>query len=147
MSGGRLPPSNAFSVGQQQPYLNHDAGNHFQSSPSHGAFVQPEKKGIGHEAQFTARVNSQAQIVPQEMNPALRGEEISNDRLSYRNVTEAIFMFPFDSEMPVSGLVFVIPSLSDLFTLEDRNRILSNNGKSLKLISFDFLIYYGVIGF
>lgn len=145
MSGGRLPPSNAFSVGQQQPYLNHDAGNHFQSSPSHGAFVQPEKKGIGHEAQFTARVNSQAQSVPQEMNPALRGEEISNDRLSYSNVTEAIWCFP--SEMPVSGLVFVIPSLPDLFTLEDRNKILSNNGKSLKLISFDFLIYYGVIGF
>ena len=99
MSGGKLPPSNASSVGQQQPYLNHDAGNHFQSSPSHGAFVQPEKKGIGHEAQFTARVNSQAQSVPQEMNPALRGKVFSYDRLSYRNVTEAILCFP--SEMPV----------------------------------------------
>lgn len=82
MSGGRLPPSNAFSVGQQQPYLNHDAGSHFQSSPSDGAFVQPEKKGLGQESQYTARVNSQAQSVPQEMNPALRGEEISNDRFA-----------------------------------------------------------------
>lgn len=103
MSGGRLPPSNAFSVGQQQPYLNHDAGSHFQSSPSVGAFVQPEKKGLGQESQYTARVNSQAHSVPQEMNSALRGEEISNDRLSC-NVTEAISC---SFQMSISTLVFV----------------------------------------
>lgn len=89
MSGRRLPPSsNAFSVGQQQPYINHGGGvNYFQSPQNHGAFVQPEKKGVGQETQHTPVINSQAQSVSQEMNPALRGEEISNDRLGYRNVT------------------------------------------------------------
>ena len=87
MSGGRLPPSsNAFSVGQQQPYINHDGVNHFQSPQNYGAFVQPEKKGVGQESQHTPVINSQAESVPQEMNPALRGEEMSNDRLGYRNV-------------------------------------------------------------
>lgn len=77
MSGGRLPPSsNAFSVGQQQPYINHGGVNHFQSSQNHGAFVQPEKKGVGQEGQYTPVTNSQTQSVPQEMNPALRGKEI-----------------------------------------------------------------------
>ena len=91
MSGGSLPPSNAFSVGQQQPYLNQEAGNHFQSSPNHGAFVQPGRKGIGQGAQNTASVNNQAQSISQEMNPALRGEENSNDRLGYRAMsTQAI---------------------------------------------------------
>ena len=87
MSGGRLPPSsNVFSAGQHQPYINHDGVNHFQSPQSYGAFVQPEKKGVGQESQQTPVINSQAQSVPQDMNPALRGEEISNDRLGYRNV-------------------------------------------------------------
>ncbi|CAH3193392.1 unnamed protein product, partial [Porites evermanni] len=76
MSGARLPPSNAFSVGQQQPYLNHDAGNHFHPSPNHGAFVQQEKKGIGQGAHNTASLNSQVQRISQEMNPTMRGEEI-----------------------------------------------------------------------
>lgn len=78
MSGGRLPPSNAFSVGQHQPYLNHGGVNHFPSSPNHGAFVQPEKKGVGQEAQHTPVINNQAQSVSQEMNPSMRGKEISN---------------------------------------------------------------------
>ena len=89
MSGGRLPPSsNVFSVGQQQPYMyiNHDDVNHFQSPQNYGAFVQPEKKGVAQESQRTPAINSEAQSVPQEMNPALRGEEISNDILGYRNV-------------------------------------------------------------
>ena len=87
MSEGRLAASsNAFSVGQQQPYINHDGVNHFQSPQNYGAFVQPEKKGVGQESQHTPVINSQAQSVPHEMNPALRGEEISNDRLSFRNV-------------------------------------------------------------
>ena len=87
MSGGRLPPSsNAFSVGQQQPYINHDGVNHFQSPQNDGEFVQPEKKGIGQESQHAPVINSLVQSVPHEMNPALRGKEISNDRLGYRNV-------------------------------------------------------------
>ncbi|KAM7441154.1 Protein transport protein Sec24B [Porites harrisoni] len=73
MSGARLPPSNAFSVGQQQPYLNHDAGNHFHPSPNHGAFVQQEKKGIGQGAHNTASLNTQSQRISQEMNPTMRG--------------------------------------------------------------------------
>lgn len=77
MSGGRLPPSNAFSVGQRQPYLNHGGVNHFPSSPNHGAFVQPEKKGVGQEAQHTPVINNQAQSVSQEMNPSMRGKEMS----------------------------------------------------------------------
>ena len=86
MSGARLPPSNAFSFGQQQPYLNHDAGNHFHPSPNHGAFVQQEKKGIGQEAHNTASLNSQSQRISQEMNPTMRGEEIRNDRLGYKKI-------------------------------------------------------------
>lgn len=87
MSQGRLPPSsNAFSVGQQQPYINHGGVNHFQSPQNHGAFVQPEKKGVGQETQHTPTINSRAQSVPQEMNPALRGKKVSNDRLGSRNV-------------------------------------------------------------
>lgn len=86
MSGARLPPSNAFSVGQRQPYLNHDAGNHFHPSPNHGAFVQQEKKGIGQEAHNTASLNSQSQRISQEVNPTMRGEEIRNDRLGYKQI-------------------------------------------------------------
>ena len=88
MSGGRLPPSgNAFSVGEQQPYINHGSVNHFQSSQNHGALVQPEKKGVSQETQHTPVINSQTQSVPQEMNPVLRGEEVCSDRLGNRNVT------------------------------------------------------------
>ncbi|PFX31272.1 protein transport protein Sec24A-like [Stylophora pistillata] len=64
MSGGRLPPSrDAFSVGQQQPYLNHGGVNSFQSPQNHGGFVHPDKKGV----------NNQTQSVSQEMNPASNG--------------------------------------------------------------------------
>lgn len=86
MSGARLPPSNVFSVGQQQPYLNHDVGNHFHPSPNHGAFVQQEIKGIGQGAHNTAGLNNQAQRISQEMNPTIRGEEIRNDRLGYKQI-------------------------------------------------------------
>ena len=85
MSGARLPPSrNVFSDGQQQPYLNHGGVNHFQSSQNHGAFVQPDKNGVGQESQHTPVINNQAQSASQGMNPAFRGEETSHDRLSYQ---------------------------------------------------------------
>ncbi|XP_068702636.1 protein transport protein Sec24A-like [Montipora foliosa] len=73
MSGGDLPPSNSFSVGQQQLYQNHDAGNHIFQSPTHVAFKQSERKGTSQEDQFTTGVNSQAQSAYKEMNPATRG--------------------------------------------------------------------------
>ena len=84
MSGGRLPPShNAFSVGQQQPYLNHGGVNSFQSSQNHGEFVQPDKKGLSQESQHMSIVNNQTQSVSQDMNPASKGKESSIDRLSF----------------------------------------------------------------
>ena len=124
MSGGGLPPSNTFSVGQQQPFLNHDAGNHFQSSPSHGTFVQAEKKGIGQETQYSAGVKNPAQSVSQVMNPASRGEEISNVRLSYGNVTvdrsnDSIF----SAKMSISALIFVICFLYVFFAHGERNKV------------------------
>ena len=80
MSGGRLPPSDGFSVGIRQPYLSHDGMNHFQSPQSHGAFVQPEKKGLDQQGQYTPTVNNQSQSFPQEMNPAAKGKYVYYDR-------------------------------------------------------------------
>ena len=97
-----MPPSNSFSVGQQQSYQNHDAGNHiFQSPPTHVAFTQSERKGISQEDQFTTGVNSQAQSAYKEMNPATRGEDICIDRLScsvtevYPNLLQFNFILRF----------------------------------------------------
>lgn len=126
MSDGRLPPSsNAFSVGQQQPYINHGGVNHFQSSQNHGAFVQPEKKGVGQETQRTPVNNIQAQSVTQEMNPALRGKEIRSDRLGNRKMSSSIpkidvnfcprfghFLVPFNLQREAGFRLFLKQHLS-----------------------------------
>lgn len=71
MSGGDLPPSNSFSFGEQQTFLNHNAVNHLQLS--HAAVVQSERTAIEQKDAFTSGVNNQLQGACKAMNPATRG--------------------------------------------------------------------------
>lgn len=79
MSGGDLPPSNSFSFGEQQTFLNHNAVNHLQLS--HAAVVQSERTAIEQKDAFTSGVNNQLQGACKAMNPATRGKELCVDRL------------------------------------------------------------------
>lgn len=81
MSGGDLPPSNSFSFGEQQTFLNHNAVNHLQSPLSHAAVSQSERTAIEQKDAFTSGVNNQLQGAYKAMNPATRGKELCVDRL------------------------------------------------------------------
>lgn len=81
MSGGDLPPSNSFSFGEQQTFLNHSTVNHLQSPLSHAAVAQSERTAIEQKDAFTSGVNNQLQGACKAMNPATRGKELYVDRL------------------------------------------------------------------
>ena len=145
MSGGDLPPSNSFSVAQQQTFLNHNAGNHFQSPLSHAAVAQSERTAIEQKDPYTAGVNSQPEGAYKTMNPATKGRELCVDRFGC-GVTEANAKSIFIRRMLISTYTLEI----SLYQKEIHGEkycpeICRLRQTHLNLISIDFC--NGVIGF